>query len=143
MKLRYLFVLLTILLVVGCAKQAEIVEEEIVEETPTEEPKTVEVPTMEATVSEPEHMVLIKGPKAVEPSELTINIGETVVWKNDDYTDKDTGTGRAHTLAEWNDYFRSDRLEPGDYFSFTFAEAGTYEYRSITAPGAQGTITVE
>ncbi len=137
MKLKYLFVLLTILLVIGCATEAPEVTEEVEEET-------VEKTTMEATVSEPTgEMVLIKGPKAIEPSELTVSVGTIVTWNNDDYTDRDTGTGRAHTLAEWNDYFRSERLEPGDYFSFTFTEAGTYEYRSITAPGAQGTIIVE
>ena len=148
MKLKYLFVLLTILLVIGCATETpEVTEEEGVGETPTMEeeiPTTVEEPIVEAAVSgATEQIVLIKGPTAMEPAELTIAVGTTVVWKNEDWLDKDAGTGRAHVIAEWNGAFRSERLEPGDVFSFTFDEPGTYEYRSITTPGARGTIIVE
>lgn len=153
MKLKYLFVLLTILLVIGCATETpEVTEEETVEETTTEETETVEEETtetveeteIETIVSEAaEEIVLIKGPTAVEPSELTISVGTLVTWKNVDYVDKDKGTGRAHTIVEWNTYFRSERLKPGDHFSFTFTEPGTYGYRSIATPGARGTIIVE
>jgi plastocyanin len=145
MKLKYLFVLLTILLVIGCTTKKEVTKEATQETPATEEtPSTLEEPKMEAAVSSPtEQVILIKGPKAVEPSELTVSVGTLVTWKNVDYLDVDKGTGRAHTIAEWNDYFRSERLESGDSFSFTFTEPGTYEYRSITAPGAKGTIIVE
>jgi len=145
MKLKYLFVLLTILLVIGCTTKSPETEKKNQETPATEEtPSTLEEPKMEAAVSSPtEQVILIKGPKAVEPSELTVSVGTLVTWKNVDYLDVDKGTGRAHTIAEWNDYFRSERLEPGDSFSFTFTEPGTYEYRSITAPGAKGTIIVE
>jgi len=147
MKLKYLFVLLTILLVIGCATETpEVTEEETIEETTevVEETETVEEEIIEEEVTvEGEQVILIKGPKAIEPSELTVSVGTIVVWKNEDYLDKDAGTGRAHTLAEWSGYFRSERLEPGDVFSFTFNEPGTYEYRSITTPGARGTIIVE
>lgn len=157
MKIKYLFVLLTILLVVGCTTEApETVEEETEESTQTVEEKTIEAAeTTTEVVAGDEQIVLIKGPKAIEPSILTVGVGTTVTWKNVDFFDSDTSDeeieeidekdrpGRAHTIAEWNGAFRSERLEPGDHFSFTFEEAGTYEYRSITAPGARGIITVE
>ncbi len=145
MKLKYLFVLLTILLVIGCATETpEVTEEETVEETTTEETETVEETEIEAVVTEPtEEIVLIKGATAIEPSILTVSVGTLVTWKNVDYLDKDKGTGRTHVIAEWNGHFRSEGLEPGEHFSFTFTEPGTYEYRSIATPGARGTIIVE
>lgn len=147
MELKQILAILTLLLVIGCATEAPVVEKQI-EETPTEEVIEEEVAeetteTVEETETTTGDLVLIKGPKAIEPSELTVGVGSTVTWKNEDWLDKDAGTGRAHIIAEWNNYFRSERVQPGETFSFTFEEAGTYEYRSITTPGARGTIIVE
>lgn len=152
MKLRYLFVLLTILLVIGCTTKAPETtetpttpEQTPAAETPTvqEQPSAPETPATETQISPGGDLILIKGPKAIEPSELKVSVGATVTWKNEDYMDKEEGTGRSHVIAEWNDYFRSGGLRPGEMFSFTFDKAGTYEYRSVTTPGARGTIIVE
>jgi plastocyanin len=59
---------------------------------------------------------------AFDPTELNINMGDTVTWTNDDSvphtaTQKPSGSG-----------FQSGTLSPGDSFSFAFEEAGEFDY---------------
>ena len=80
------------------------------------------------------HTVTITGNK-YSPASLTIKVGDTVVWKNDD--DKD------HTVNGDDKSLRSDNISPGDDFEHTFAKAGTFKYACKYHPREKGTITVE
>jgi plastocyanin len=67
-----------------------------------------------------------------EPAILDVAAGTTVVWTND---------GRApHTVT--GDFADSGVLEPGQTFSYTFAESGEFDYHCAIHPNMTGTISV-
>jgi plastocyanin len=99
---------------------------------------------------------------AYRPAELTVSVGDTVVWENT--------SARAHTVTAYEggipdaaDYFASGgyddeetareawaadfggRLESGDRFSHTFAVPGRYDYVCIPheTGGMYATVFVE
>lgn len=74
---------------------------------------------------------------AMEPPEIHILRGTTVTWRNVDEL------GEAHTITADSGQsvkFDSDFLEPGETFSTTFTERGSYKYycRVHGEPGLQG-----
>jgi plastocyanin len=58
---------------------------------------------------------------AFAPASLTIKVGNTVTWTNQD--------GATYDVKADNDSWGSDDLQKGDTSSFTFTRAGTYSYR--------------
>lgn len=76
-----------------------------------------------------------------DPAELTVAVGDTVVWEW-------TGAGGAHNVVHdaENPAFESELVtEAGHIFEHTFDEAGTYEYvcEPHITQGMVGTIIVE
>jgi plastocyanin len=70
---------------------------------------------------------------AFAPASLLVPPGTTVIWTN---------AGVApHTVS--GDFADSGTLEPGQTFSFTFTEPGTYPYRCLFHPGMTGEIVVD
>jgi plastocyanin len=69
------------------------------------------------------------------PATLTVTVGDTVTWTNAD--------SMPHTASAEDGAFDSGNLDPGQAFSFTFTEPGTYEYRCDYHSDMQGTIVVE
>jgi plastocyanin len=69
------------------------------------------------------------------PSDAPVAVGATVTWTNDD--------SLAHTSTSSDGVWNSDTLQPGDTFSFTFEEAGTFAYTCSIHPSMSGSITVE
>jgi plastocyanin len=57
---------------------------------------------------------------AFDPSPLTVKVGTTVTWTNQD--------SASHNVVADNGAFKSNTLKQGDTFSFTFNQAGTYNY---------------
>lgn len=72
---------------------------------------------------------------AFTPQELTIPIGATVTWLNRDDV--------PHSVVDKNKAFRSKALDTNNSFSFTFANAGTYEYFCGLHPHMTGKIIVK
>jgi plastocyanin len=71
-----------------------------------------------------------------EPQVLTIKAGTTVTWKNVDDI--------PHTVASKTPkLFKSKALDTDDSFSFTFKEAGTFDYFCSLHPHMTGTVKVE
>jgi plastocyanin len=71
------------------------------------------------------------------PSSITIQVGESVTWSNDGQN--------PHTVTANGGGFDSGNLNPGQGFSYTFSQAGTFAYfcqyhRSL---GMKGTVTVQ
>jgi plastocyanin len=63
--------------------------------------------------------------KAFNPDKLTITSGTTVVWTNNDKM--------SHRVVHLpgpgaDELFHSDRMDPGQSFSYTFTTPGRYEY---------------
>jgi|GEM_PF-557266 len=65
---------------------------------------------------------------------LTIPVGTTVEWANEDST--------AHTVTASNGAFDSGNLDPGASFSFTLTQEGTYDYVCQYHSNMKGQIVV-
>jgi plastocyanin len=63
--------------------------------------------------------IIIVG-NAFKPDSLTIKVGDTVTWINNE--------SYAHTVRAKNGEFDSGHIESGAKFSFTFDKEGTYDY---------------
>jgi plastocyanin len=69
-----------------------------------------------------------------EPSTLTVAVGETVRWFNDD--------ALPHTVSATDGSWDSGNLAPGQAFERRFDTAGSYPYLCRYHPGMTGTIEV-
>jgi len=69
-----------------------------------------------------------------EPSTLTVAVGETVRWFNDD--------ALPHTVSATDGSWESGNLAPGQAFERRFDTAGSYPYLCRYHPGMTGTIEV-
>ncbi len=72
---------------------------------------------------------------AFVPADLTIELGTTVRWTNNDAV--------PHTTTSNGDTWDSGNMVPGGTFSFTFSSVGEYPYVCTIHPSMTGTITVE
>jgi plastocyanin len=80
------------------------------------------VPTgLQSAAAEPkEHTVTIRDFKFV-PESLTVNVGDTIVWKNEDVA--------PHTAtAKGKNPFDSGNLDSGKSWSYTVKKKGNYPY---------------
>lgn len=142
---KYLIGLALVLMIVGCAQ--EVVEEDTVtppaeeddaapevtkeapaddaadteEETADEGSEQAEEKTVVASGSED---VRILGKKGFDVEELTVKVGDTVTWLNEDPNEKDM----VLTFQKGRDFTNSEIIPPGEMWEMTFEEAGTYEY---------------
>jgi plastocyanin len=71
---------------------------------------------------------------AFTPKELAVKAGTRIVFRNRDDI--------PHLVVGAKGEFRSEALDTGDSFSFTFANAGTYSYFCGLHPKMQGKIVV-
>jgi plastocyanin len=95
----------------GEAEEAdEEAEEEDVEEEDVEDEETE--PAAELGISIVDF--------AFDPATAEVTVGTIVTWTNDD--------AAPHTVTSDDGAFDSGRLEPGESFSFTFEEAGSFPY---------------
>jgi plastocyanin len=69
-----------------------------------------------------------------DPTPLTIPVGTTVVWTNQDTA--------PHTATSDTGAWDSGTLMTGKAFSFTFSQAGTFAYHCNIHPTMHGTVTV-
>lgn len=70
---------------------------------------------------------------AFNPGTLTIKKGATVTWTNNDSAPHQIKSGT----------FNSNLLDKGQTFSFTFSEAGTFDYSCSIHPSMMGKIIVQ
>ncbi len=80
------------------------------------------------------HDVSITDDKDFSPEDLTINVGDTVTWTNDDDS--------PHTVTADDDQFNSGNMGEGAMWSYTFTEAGSYDYHCNYHGSMTGTVTV-
>ncbi|MEK6849622.1 MAG: cupredoxin domain-containing protein [Nanoarchaeota archaeon] len=110
-----IFALVLVLFLMACASPAP--------QTTT----AVETTTMVA-----DHVVSMNNLKFT-PDTLTIKVGETVMWKNDEKA--------SHTVAI--DGVESQELFMGETWSHTFDAAGTFEYVCGIHASMKGAVIVE
>jgi len=73
---------------------------------------------------------------AFSPAALTVPVGTTVVWTNEDTAPHTV------TVSDGPEKFSSPNLQKGDSFSFTFTKPGTYSYFCAVHPDMTATVTV-
>jgi len=71
------------------------------------------------------------------PEDLTINVGDAITWTNND------GMGHTATSTDGPASFDSGNIAAGATWSFTFTEAGTYNYKCDYHSSMAASITVE
>ena len=69
------------------------------------------------------------------PDTVTIKVGQTVTWVNQDNTQHDVVANQGE--------FKSKLFGQGQSFSFTFTKAGTYKYYCSIHPQMLGTVIVQ
>ncbi len=67
---------------------------------------------------------------------LTVKVGTTVTWTNDD-------PDMMHTVTEVNGAFDSGFMNTGDTWSYTFDEVGEFEYYCMPHPWMRAKVIVE
>ncbi len=82
------------------------------------------------------HTVTV-GDNFFEPSQLTINVGDTVRWVN-------AAGGNAHNVTSNTGAWPASQTSSSFTFEVTFNQAGTFDYRCTVHPAEMtGTITVQ
>lgn len=81
-------------------------------------------------------------PEFFVPSEVTINIGDTVVWTNSDTASHTVTSGDVNDSATWGLVFNSGLVRPGVPFEHTFDTPGEYPYLCELHPWMIGKIIV-
>jgi plastocyanin len=71
-----------------------------------------------------------------QPSEVTVSVGDTVTWTNNDSVGHDV-TADSFSSGD------PGGMASGDTFEQTFEEAGTFDYVCTVHPGMEGTVVVE
>jgi plastocyanin len=75
-----------------------------------------------------------------QPAQITVPAGTTVTWINRDPV---AHTVTAGTRGNPSGLFDSGQIAPGGTFSFTFDQAGTYNYFCAVHNGMDGTVIVQ
>ena len=73
---------------------------------------------------------------AFQPAEVTVGVGDTVTWTNNDSVGHDV-TADSFSSGD------PGAMAGGDTFEHTFEEAGTFDYVCTVHPGMEGTVVVE
>lgn len=74
------------------------------------------------------------------PSEVSINVGDTVKWINESKNNHDVASG--DPLGGMSGLFYSGLVLPNQNYTFTFEEPGIYTYFSLIGPWVEGRIIV-
>lgn len=87
-----------------------------------------------------------------DPPTITVTVGDTVTWKNDDREGHTVTSGQGTGRFEWMDpnqgfgepdgLFNSERFMPGESWSYTFEDAGAFQYFCVIHPWMQGFVIV-
>lgn len=72
---------------------------------------------------------------AFRPPELTVSIGDTIVWTNSDIV--------SHTVTAADGSFDSGEIKPGKSWKFVAKKPGTFRYFCAPHPNMHGTLTVK
>jgi len=84
------------------------------------------------------------------PSVITVNVGDTVTWINDDQEGHTVTSGMSSGRFGWmsddfgtpDGFFDSGRFMPNESWSFTFNEIGIFQYFCVIHPWMEGAVVV-
>ena len=121
----------------------EDVPEMIVREEPEPEPTPERITPFTGTVSIPSGAAVPgceETNQCYAPAEVTIAVGETVTWSNDDTAAHTVTSGIPSEGPDGN--FDSSLFMAGTTFSHTFEETGEYDYFCMVHPWMTGKVQV-
>lgn len=86
-----------------------------------------------------------------DPPKIIITTGDSITWYNDDKEGHTITSGEGSGRFGWmrenfgapDGYFDSGRFMPGESWSYTFEESGTYSYFCVIHPWMEGIVIVE
>jgi len=86
-----------------------------------------------------------------DPPLMSILVGDTITWYNDDREGHTVTSGEGSGRYGWmsdnfgtpDEYFDSGRFMPGESWSYTFEDSGTFPYFCTIHPWMEGVIVVE
>jgi plastocyanin len=76
------------------------------------------------------------GDNTFTPAQITVNVGDTVVWTN-------TGRNPHDVTADGGAFFSPRNLMNGQTFSYTATTPGTYKYQCTIHSNMTGVLTVQ
>ena len=88
-----------------------------------------------------DHFFILGSISCLTPSTITIKVGDTVTWKNDDAAPHYITSGS--TANGQDGKFTSSLMKSGDEFTHTFLDYGEFTYFDMINPWIQGTVIVE
>jgi plastocyanin len=94
-------------------------------------PSMAAIPTPAAAYSAVVHIKNF----AYVPSSVTVKVGQSVAWVEDDDT--------SHTVTSVDTSFDSGNMDKNGVFKHTFIKAGTYPYICAYHPYMKGTVIVK
>ncbi|MEZ5335773.1 MAG: cell surface lipoprotein [Methanolobus sp.] len=116
-------------LVSGCADNTE--EETVVEEETVSEDLVEEAPAGDGI----EQAIRMEHYGMMKPSEVEINRGDTLVWRN--YKPQNT-----YVLVSDDGLFENQEMYVHDTYTYTFMSSGTYTFSVEDYPDMTLTVTV-
>lgn len=76
------------------------------------------------------------------PNNITILTGDTVTFTNNSTSDMWVGSNPHPQHTDYSAFDAMKNYTPGESYSFTFTESGTYGYHNHSNAGDKGTIVV-
>ena len=122
--------------------EEETMMEEEIEEQEAEPESEVEILPMSLTISIPDGVGIPGCEETNEcysPYEVSVAVGTTVTWSNDDVAAHTVTSGN---FPEHDELFDSSVFLSGDTFEFTFSDAGTFDYYCFVHPWMAGIVNV-
>lgn len=77
------------------------------------------------------------------PKDITVKVGETVVWINQDTNPHTVNSDPHPTHTVYQPINQVGRIQASEEKSFTFDKAGTYKYHDHLNPSLTGIVTVQ
>jgi len=93
----------------------------------------VKLPSEQQTSQPKEKNTITIKDFAFSPNALTVKVGDTVTWSNED--------GVVHTIKSSD--FNSPNIKNGDTYKFQFTKSGTFDYSCGIHPSMKGKVVVE
>ena len=106
------------------------------------EPRPVPKPVMEPVLPVNTVQLVgvdILGKEGFSVTDVQLKIGDSVVWTNKDVSEKKIMV--TFQKDQTRDFINSPLLVPGEFYQYTFTEAGTYNFWNLAYAG-EGVITV-
>jgi len=135
-----------LVLVAGCAQEAPSEQPPATVPTPavkeTALPHTslpTAVTTRVTTLSDSDTIIITKD--TFSPDTLTVKVGSEIRWQNGDSSEDQTRYNPTHRIRIAN-IKDSQLLSPGQSWSWTFRNAGVFDYSDMIHTSMHGTITV-